>query len=435
MIPLALDEVRTRVAGELLAAAGTERITGIVVDSRAAGSGDLFVAVGRGREFVGEALARGASALVPEDAFAALAALAAGVRARSSARVAAITGSTGKTSTKDVLAALCRPHARTVAAEGGHNNEVGLPLTLFRVEPDTEVVVVEMGMRGLGQIAALCSVARPHVGVITSVGPVHLELLETVERVAQAKAEVVASLPEGGVAVVPAGEPLLEPFLRRDDLELVRFGPGGDVRLERFDPPLLVAEVAGMRVELRVPFTARHQAENTLAALGAYRALGLPLEGAHEGAASIEFARWRGEERELPDDVLLIDDCYNANPPSMRAALAHLVARAGGRRAVALLGDMAELGPEASAFHREVGREAAAAGVGALVAAGTLARGYADAAADAGVPVVRWAPTRDEALAELEHVLQPGDVLLVKGSRAMGLELIGEALASRVVAH
>jgi UDP-N-acetylmuramoyl-tripeptide--D-alanyl-D-alanine ligase len=432
MIPLTLDEIRVLQAGELVAAEGAERVSGIVIDSRTAGPGDLFVPVGRGREFVGEAAARGASVLVPEDAFAALAALAAAVRARSGARVAAITGSTGKTSTKDVLAALCRPHARTVAAAGGNNNEVGVPLTLFRVEPDTELVVVEMGMRGLGQIAALCSVARPHVGVVTSVGPVHLELLGTVERVAQAKAEVVASLPPGGTAVVPAEAPALEPFLGREDVELVRVGPGGDVRLERFEPPLLVADVAGTRVELRVPFTARHQAQNTLAALSAYRALGLPLERAHEGADSIAFGRWRGEERELADGVLLIDDCYNANPPSMRAALAHLVQRAAGRRTVALLGDMAELGPEAPAYHRDVGRWAAAAGIGALVAVGPLARGYAEAATDAGVRVVRWAPTREEALAELEDVLEHGDVLLVKGSRAMGLEAIGEALRPRV---
>jgi UDP-N-acetylmuramoyl-tripeptide--D-alanyl-D-alanine ligase len=435
MIPLTLDEVRTLQAGELTPAGGAGRVERVVIDSREAGPGDLFVAVGRGREFVGEALARGASALLPDDAYAALAALAAAVRARTRARVVAITGSTGKTSTKDVLAALCRPHARTVAAEGGHNNEIGVPLTLFRVEPETELVVTEMGMRGLGQIAALCSVARPHVSVITSVGPVHLELLGTVERVAQAKAEVVASLPPGGTAVVPAATPVLEPFLRRDDIELVRFGEGGDVRLERFEPPLLVADVGGARVELRVPFTARHQAQNTLAALGAYRALGLPLDLAYVGAGSISFARLRGDERELPEGVLLIDDCYNANPPSMRAALAHLLERAAGRRAVAFLGDMAELGPDAPAYHREVGRDAATAGVAALVAAGPLARGYAEAAAEAGLPVVRWAPTREEALAELEEVLEPGDVLLVKGSRAMGLEAVGEALEARVGAR
>jgi UDP-N-acetylmuramoyl-tripeptide--D-alanyl-D-alanine ligase len=433
VIELTLAAVRTLASGELTAAPGADRVSGIRTDSRLAGPGDLFVAVGRGREFVPDALARGAAAaLVPDDAFAALAALASAVRWRSQARVVGITGSTGKTSTKDILAALCRPHARTVAAEAGHNNEVGLPLTLFGIEPETELVVAEMGMRGLGQIAALCSVARPEVGVITNVGPVHLELLGTVERVAQAKGELVASLPAGGVAVVPAHAPELEPFLAREDVELVRFGEGGDVRLERFEPPELVADVAGERAELEVPFSAPHQAVNALAALAAYRALGLPLGRAGEGGRGISFSLLRGEERELAGGVLLIDDCYNANPPSMEAALAHLVRRGAGRRTVAVLGDMAELGPDAPRYHREVGREVARAGVEALVAVGPLAREYLEGAG--GVGVVRWAETREEGLAALEEVLRPGDVVLVKGSRAMRLELIGEALAERVTA-
>ncbi len=205
-------------------------MTGVTIDSRRVDPGDLFVAVGRGVEFADEALGAGAAAaLLPDDAFAALGAIAREVRSRSSAKLVAITGSTAKTSTKDILAALCRPHARTVAAEGSQNNEVGLPLTLCKLEPDTEVAVVEMGMRGLGQIAELCEIARPDVGVITAVGPVHLELLGTVERVAQAKAELIESLPPAGAAIVPAGEPYLEPFLTREDISIYRFGEGGDV--------------------------------------------------------------------------------------------------------------------------------------------------------------------------------------------------------------
>ena len=175
--------------------------------------------------------------------------------------VVAITGSTGKTSTKDILAAMCRPHARTVAAEAGHNNEIGLPLTLTRIEPDTEVVVCEMGMRGLGQIAELCALARPDVGVITSIGPVHLELLGTIENVAQAKAEVVAALPAGGAVVVP-DEPLLEPYLGRDDIEIRRFGPENVEAFERVDGgSRVVFALDGQRIELEFPFTARHQAQ------------------------------------------------------------------------------------------------------------------------------------------------------------------------------
>jgi len=425
VIGLTLEEVRTLAPGELEARA--DEITGVQIDSRRCGPGDLFVAVGAGARFGADALDRGAAArLVPDDPHRALAALARAVRDRSAARVAGITGSTGKTSTKDILAALCRPVARTVAAEGGHNNEIGLPLTMLRIEPDTEVVVAEMGMRGVGQIAELCAIARPDVGVVTGIGPVHLELVGTVERVAAAKAEVVAALPPGGTAVVPAGARELEPFLDRDDIEIVRFGDGGDVRLLGFEPPELVAVVAGERVVLEVPFTARHQAENTLAALAAYRALGLPLARAAEGAREIAFSRWRGEEAELPGGGLLVNDAYNANPVSMAAAIRHLRERSAGRRMVAVLGDMAELGVSAPAFHRAIGAVAADAGVQVLVAIGPLAHEYT--AGGSAIPVVRWAPGIEEGLAELDAVLEPGDAVLVKASRALGLEAVADAL-------
>ena len=419
MIPLTVDEVRALCAGDLRVAPATTAITGVEIDSRAAGPGDLFVAIRGGVAFVDDALARGASVLVPDDAFAAMAALGRRARDRSAARVVGITGSAGKTSTKDVLAALCRPVARTVAAESGHNNEIGLPLTLTRIENDTQAVVTEMGMRGLGQIAALCEIARPHVAVITSVAPVHLELVGTVENVARAKAEVVASLSADGVAVVPAVAVELERFLR-DDVDIRRFGPGGDARLERFDPPVLVADVRGTRVELEVPFTQRVQAQNTLAALAAYDALGLPLDRAHEGAREISFSRWRGEEHELPGGGLLINDAYNANPASMRAALEHLLERSEGRRTVAVLGEMAELGRESRRYHAEVGRAARELGVDVVVAVGaTLAHAYdADVEARDVADVVN----------RLRELVAPGDVVLVKASRAAGLERVADAL-------
>ena len=420
MIPLSLDEVRRLAPGDVHGRGG--RITGVTVDSRRAGPGDLFVAVGRGYEFVEDALGRGAAAaLVPEDAHAALAALAQAVRDRSQARVVAITGSTGKTSTKDILAGLCRPHARTVAAEAGFNNEIGLPLTLLRLEPETELLVAEMGMRGLGQITELCRVARPDVGVVTSIGPVHLELLETVERVAEAKAELVACLPPGGTAIVPTETPELEPFLARSDIRLIRFGAGGDVRLERFEPPALTADVSGERVELEVPFTALHHARNTLAALAAYAALELPLDRAGEGARGISLSLLRGEEIELPGGAVLINDCYNANPVSMRAALEHLVSRAGGRRAIAVLGEMAELGEGAPRFHAEIGDAARELGVDVVVAVG------GDLAAEYGGTLV---PAGADAAALLRELLRPGDVVLVKASRAMRLETVAETLTA-----
>jgi UDP-N-acetylmuramoyl-tripeptide--D-alanyl-D-alanine ligase len=431
MIPLELADVERLAPGDLRTT-GVGKVTGVQVDSRRIEPGDLFVAVGRGSEYVDEALAAGAAgALVPDDAFAALAALGKEVRSRSSAKVVAVTGSTAKTSTKDILGALCAPHAGTVVAEGSQNNEIGLPLTLCRLELDTEVAIVEMGMRGLGQIAELCAVARPGIGIITTVGPVHLELLGTIERVVEAKAELIEALPVGGTAVVPAGETRLEPYLSRDDIDIVRFGEGGDVSLSYFAARAgrskLKVDAFGRSLTIEFSFSGRHNAVNALAALGAYNALGLPLGKAQRGARQVKLSRWRGEEVPLPGDGILINDCYNANPLSMNAALEHLVERAGDRRKVAVLGDMAELGPGAASYHREVGAAASRAGVDVLLAVGPLARSYLDGAR--GVPDTRWAPTVEQGLAALRRLLQPGDCVLVKGSRAMGLEAIGEAVA------
>ena len=432
MIPLALEEVAELAPGRLdRAPDAPDEATGLTIDSRRVEPGDLFVAVGRGAEFAEDALAAGAAAaLVPDDAFAALAALGRAVRERSDARVVAITGSIAKTSTKDILAALCRPHRRTVAAEGSQNNEIGLPLTLARIEPDTEVVVLEMGMRGVGQIAELCATARPDIGVITKIGPVHLELLGTLEAVADAKAELIRDLAPHGTAVVPARDPLLEPHLEHVEAEIVHVGPGGDVQLRSYAPrgdrSEVELDVFGERLTLELPFASRYNAENLLAALAAYRALGLPLDRAQEGAGQIALSRWRGEESPLPGGGLLINDAYNANPLSMAAALEHLAERAAGRRTVACLGDMAELGPGAAAYHREVGAAAARFGVRALVAIGPLARGYLEGAR--GIPETHWAHGLDDGLATLRRVLRPGDCVLLKASRAMGFEEIADAL-------
>jgi UDP-N-acetylmuramoyl-tripeptide--D-alanyl-D-alanine ligase len=386
-----------------------DEITGVDVDSRRIRPGDLFVAVPGGEAFLDDARARGAAAtLVPDDAFGALAALGAAVRDRSDARVVAITGSVGKTSTKDILAALLRPHLRVVAAPDGFNNEIGLPLTLCRIEPDTEVVVTEMAMRGPGQIRDLARIARPHIGVITSIAPVHLELLGSLENIARAKAELLEELPTGAVAILPGDVPELEPFV-----------PGGlDVR--RFAPPS--AEVRDGHTYVRwhdrdvvFDFAARHQATNAAAALTAAEALG--VEPPQE-PVEVVFSRWRSQETELPGGGLLINDAWNANPLAMRAALQHLVERADGRRTVAILGDMAELGSEAPRYHREIGDDANAIDV--VVGVGELARGYEPD---------EWVATVADAVEVALRLVRPGDAILVKGSRSVGLEVVADALA------
>src|SRR5205823_9336225 len=259
-------------------------------------------------------------------------------------------------------AALLRTRFRTVAAPDGFNNEIGLPLTLCRIEPETEVVVTEMAMRGPGQIRDLARVARPHLGVITSIAPVHLEQLGSLENIARAKAELLEELPAGAVAVLPEDAPELETFVP-EDLDVRRFGPPE-------------AEVRDGRTYVRwhgrdvvFGFAARHQATNAAAALTAAEALG--VEPPQE-PVEVAFSRWRSQESELPGGGVLLNDAWNANPVAMRAALTHLVERADGRRTVAILGDMAELGSDALRYHREIGEDAAAIDV--VLGVGELAR-------------------------------------------------------------
>jgi UDP-N-acetylmuramoyl-tripeptide--D-alanyl-D-alanine ligase len=388
-------------------------ITGIRDDSRVVGAGDLFVALNSGVGYVEEAARRGAVTLVPDDQHAALAALAGLVRSRSDARVVAVVGSTGKTSTKDALAALCAAVTPTVAAIASQNNEIGLPLTVCRLEPETRVLVTEMGMRGLGQIAELCRIAQPHVALVSAVGPEHLELVGSVGTAVRANAEAIDALPSGGVAIVPAGEPLLEPHLQRDDLDVRRFDRTAITR----DGDGWRFRVRGEEVVLELPFAARHLVENVLAALTAYDALGLPLDRAAEGAGHIVLSPWRGEALELPGGGVVVNDAYNANPTSMRAALVHLDEIASGRRRVAILGAMAELGAASGAYHAEVGDQLAGQGVEAVVAVGEEARPYLEDAVGESL----WIASADD-LGQIADLLRPGDAVLVKGSRAVGLE-------------
>ena len=396
MIPLELEVIEP--LGKLTARPWADGVTGMQIDSRRIEEGDLFVAVGDGADFVSHALARGAAAaLVPANAVEALGAIAGEVRARSSARIVAVTGSTGKTSTKDILYALCAPHRRTIANEGNYNTEIGVPLTLCRIDDDTEVCIAELAMRGLGQIAWLASFTKPDIVIVTNVGPVHLELVGTIENVAQAKAEAIEALPPGGIAIVPE-EPLLDQYLTRSDIVVKRVSATSPLPFE-------------------TTYTAAHQLLNTRLAWAAAESLGVP---APAGPLSVEFSKLREEERPLPGGGLLLNDCYNANPMSMRAALLHLGERAAGRRRVAVLGEMAELGPEAGAYHAEVRDLLRELGVEHVIAVGELARTYGG----------DWVATAADASARLAEVLKSGDVVLVKGSRSVGLEVVAENLSA-----
>jgi UDP-N-acetylmuramoyl-tripeptide--D-alanyl-D-alanine ligase len=364
--------------------------------------------------------AGGAVVLAAEDPLAALQSLARAWRRELGCKVVGVTGSTGKTSTKDILAAVLGPHMTTHATRENLNTEIGLPLTILEAPPGTQALVLEMAMRGEGQIAELVGIAEPDVGVIVNVGPVHLELLGTVERVAAAKAELIRDLRHDAACVVPAGEPLLERHLR-DDVDTITFGPGGEVMLLSFDPHdgmrggTAEIEARGERILLELPYSEPHNLLNTLAAVGAATALGVRPNG----TVGVAFSSMRGEIVELAGGVTVVNDCYNANPMSMRAALHHLAETPAERR-LAVLGTMAELGPDSDEFHREIGEEAAKLGIDVLITVGREALSY-----EAGFDGEAYAaPTPEEAGALLEELAQPGDRVLVKGSRSAGLERV-----------
>jgi UDP-N-acetylmuramoyl-tripeptide--D-alanyl-D-alanine ligase len=418
-----------------------------VIDSRDAGPGTLFAGLPGSRvdggRFAAAALAAGAwgvlvgpahaSAvaarrgtegviLAVEDPLLALQRLASAWRRELGAQVIGVTGSTGKTSTKDLLLAVLAPQRQTVASRANFNTELGLPLEVLAAPAGTEVLVLEMAMRGVGQIAELARIAEPDVGVIVSVGPVHLELLGSVEAVAAAKAELLAGLPPGGTAVIPADEPLLEPHLRAD-LRTVTFGDRGDVRLLGAVGSRLEIDLAGEQIELEVSFEQAHLRRNLLAAVAAARAVGVTPDGRVE----LVLTPGRGERVGLGSGVMLIDDCYNANPMSMRAALEELAATAARERRarrVAILGDMLELGEAEREFHAEIGGYAASAGVDLLVTVGPRAA----AMAERFTGQVRTVDDSAHAAALVPDLLHAGDVVLVKGSRGVGLELVCRAL-------
>ena len=449
MIDLSAARLAAAAGGELAAGdperAGPERA---VIDSRAVQPGDLFVGLRGaaadggayaaaaleagawgaivGREHrdaaldavegtVGHSACSGATVIAVDEPLAALHGLAREWRHELGAKVVGVTGSTGKTSTKDILAALLGAPLVTHASRENWNTEIGLPLTILEAPRGTEALVLEMAMRGEGQIAELVAVAEPDAGVIVNVGPVHLALLGTVERVAAAKAELIRDLRPGAACVVPASEPLLQAHLREQELDTWTFGPGGQVRLLAYDDGRAEIEARDEIIHLQLPYSEPYNLLNTLAAVGAARALGVPVGG----RVDVRFSSLRSEVVELPGGVTVVNDCYNANPMSMRAALDHLAASAAERR-IAVLGTMAELGPESNRYHREIGAHAMAVGINVLIPVAEEALSYTEGFDGEVHP----AATPEEAGALLEELARPGDRVLIKGSRSVGLERV-----------
>ncbi len=432
------------------------RFSGVATDSREPMPGALFVALRGGRfdghAFLAAAAASGATAALvargaplPEDArglprievddtLAALGALGRGHRRRSSAPVAAVTGSLGKTSVKELFAAALRPLGEVLRTDRNLNNEIGVPLTLLRLSPAHRAAVIEMGMNHAGEITRLAAIAEPRIGLVTNVHGVHLESLGTIEHVAEAKGELFRALPEDGIAVANADDARVMEQARRTGRRLLTFGSGpADVRLagilaHDLHGVAFRVEAEGRTLEARVGLLGEHNAFNGCAALAGALAAGVPIEAAAAALAGARPAPHRLVTVELPSGAVLLDDCYNASPQSVLAALRTLRGVGAGHRLCAVLGDMLELGPDEVSLHRSVGT--AAGGLAWLYAFGPRSRALAEGAREAGVSDVGHGTELEAGLDWVRSRLRPGDLILLKGSRGMRLERFGEALGA-----
>lgn len=474
MIALTLSEIAAATSGRLDAVSDPETtVTGAVVaDSRGVERGDLFVAIPGervdGHDFAGAAVQAGAAAVLAErpvgvpavvvdDSVAALGALAAATLARISPTVVAVTGSSGKTSTKDLLAQVLAARGPIVAPTGSYNTEVGVPLTVLTADESTSTLVLEMGARGAGHIAYLCGIARPQVAIVLNVGTAHVGEFGGRDEIARAKSELVQALPATGTAVLNADDPLVRQMAGVTDAGVLMFGESvhADIRADAvsldergraaFD---LVTPAGSEHVTLRL--VGEHHVSNALATAAAAWALELDMaDVAAALSAATPRSPWRMAVTDRPDGVTVVNDAYNANPESMRAALKALVALGGtgtGRRTWAVLGEMRELGATSPAEHDALGRLVVRLGIDRLIAVGEEARpiqgGAASELGAANEPApgdegswgneAAWLPDGAAALDVLRTELEAGDVVLVKASRAAGLEKVAEALLAEV---
>jgi UDP-N-acetylmuramoyl-tripeptide--D-alanyl-D-alanine ligase len=457
MIAMTLADVAAAVGGTVVGGDPAIVLTGPVeFDSRKLAPGGLFVAfTGEkvdGHDFVADALEAGAVAvlgtrpvaaptIVVEDCLAALGALARAVLDRlPDLTIVGITGSSGKTSTKDLIAQLLTRLGPTVATAGSFNNELGLPHTVLRADEKTRYLVLEMGARGVGHLRYLCEIASPRVGVVINVGVAHIGEFGSVEAIAEAKGELIEALPADGVAVLNADDDRVRAMAERTRAEVISVGEAADATLRAVDVTVdergrasfeLVAPEGSVPVRLGV--SGRHQVGNALAAAAVARAQGMPLAELGPALGDLRLVSTRRMDVfDRPDGVTVIDDSYNANPASTAAALQALVAIGQGRRRVAVLGYLAELGTRERAAHEEVGRLAAQLGIDLVVvvgaAAGPIHDGAVGAADWGGESVL--VTDQEAATGLLRERLRPGDVVLVKGSRYRTWDVVDALRAS-----
>lgn len=451
MLPLTLGEIGAAVQGQLLGGEAGLVVREVNTDSRRLQPGQLFVAlIGEkhdGHAYLPQAAAAGAAAALvsrlPEqetdlplilvrDTLTALQQLAAYVRQRWGGKVVGITGSVGKTSTKDLVVQALSASWQVQGTRGNFNNEIGLPLTILELKGQEDILVTEMGMRGPGQIAALAAIAQPDLGIITNIGDAHIELLGSREAITRAKGELLYGLNPGGRAILQGDDPYLRQLAREWDGDVVWYGREEDCQFRLLELELLAessraqVQTPDGRLELTLPLPGEAMVFNALAALAAVWLLGGSLERSAAALAQAQLSGMRLEKREIRGAVIR-NDTYNANPQSMAVAL-DILARQPGRK-VAVLGDMLELGPIEEQAHRQLGRQAASIGLDFLLTIGERARWLAEEARAAGMEPLQVVslPDRAGAAALLKPWLRPGVTILFKASRGIGLEkVIGE---------
>jgi UDP-N-acetylmuramoyl-tripeptide--D-alanyl-D-alanine ligase len=434
--------------------AGVE-VVGVSTDSRTVRPGDLFFAIRGdnfdGHEYVEDAFAKGACAavvsddascsgpaLVVDDTVDALLSLAAWYRDRFDIPVVAVTGSNGKTTTKDMAAAVLSTKFRTARTRGNYNNHIGVPLTLFEIEGEHEVAVVEMGMNHPGEIARLAAAARPTVGVITNVAEAHMETMEDIDAIAQAKAELLDALPADGTSVLNWDDPRVKALWPRGPSNVVTFGLSADAEVRALG---IDARLDAVSFELSddgrvtLPIAGRHNVMNALAAIAVGRIMGVPDADAARGLSSFEASPMR-MSFERAGSRLVLNDAYNCNPGSLGAALEVLVEAAGEGTSAAVIGDMLELGDTSTRAHREAGARAAELGVDWLLLFGTEVAALKEGALESGMPAsrVRIFESKTALVDTLRKELDESAVLLVKGSRGMRMEEVVELLTEEAPA-
>ncbi|HUA28328.1 MAG TPA: UDP-N-acetylmuramoyl-tripeptide--D-alanyl-D-alanine ligase [Streptosporangiaceae bacterium] len=456
MIPLSVARIAEIVGGkaDLVADPGAIVTGPVVIDSRQAEPGSLFAALpgtrSDGHEFAAAAAAAGATvalatrpvgapALLVADVPAALAALARAVVDRLPAlTIAAITGSSGKTTTKDLAAQLIETLGPTVSPRNSYNNEIGHPLTVLRATTQTRYLVAEMSARGPGHIAELCRVSPPRLGVVLCVGHAHAGVFGSIDDVARAKAELPAALPASGVAFLNADDPRVLAMAGQTAARVVTFGRAAeasvratDVSVDEAGRPGFTLRTEAGQARVRLRLHGEHNVSNALAAAALAGELGVDLSAVADGlCAATARSRWRMEVTTRADGVTVINDAYNANPEALTAALSTVATMAGGGRALAVLGHMTELGAEEEEAHERAGREAARAGLAALIVVGDQAAPMLAGAK--GDPSWRGellqVPDVAGAVAAVDRLARPGDIVLVKASRAANLQRVALAL-------